>query len=61
MQLLERFRLWVAGNHSRRLGAALAILICTFGLGSGYLSLLVLHYGDALRGASPYNFAWAAS
>ncbi len=61
MQLHERFRRWVAGNHARRLGVALAVLTCTFGLGSGYLSLLVLNYGDALRGASPYNFAWAAS
>ncbi len=61
MPWLERGRRWFAGRSSHRLSAALAVLICGFGLAAAYLSLLVLNYGDTLRSASPYNFAWAAS
>ena len=51
---------WASKDRTRRLGLLLAILTGGFGLAAAYLSLLVVNYGEALRGAAPYNFAWAA-
>ncbi|CAO3376867.1 sensor histidine kinase [Azospirillum argentinense] len=57
---LSRLLGWASGDRARRLGLWLAILTGGFGLAAAYLSLLVVNYGEALRGAAPYNFAWAA-
>ncbi|WP_162801370.1 sensor histidine kinase [Azospirillum brasilense] len=57
---LSRLLGWASGDRARRLGLWLAILTGAFGLAAAYLSLLVVNYGEALRGAAPYNFAWAA-
>ncbi|QCO14933.1 sensor histidine kinase [Azospirillum brasilense] len=57
---LSRLLGWASEDRTRRLGLWLAILTGGFGLAAAYLSLLVVNYGEALRGAAPYNFAWAA-
>ncbi|KAA0677077.1 sensor histidine kinase KdpD [Roseomonas genomospecies 6] len=57
---LTRLLGWASKDRTRRLGLWLAILTGGFGLAAAYLSLLVVNYGEALRGAAPYNFAWAA-
>ncbi|MDQ2103277.1 sensor histidine kinase [Azospirillum isscasi] len=57
---LARLLGWASEDRTRRLGFWLAILTGGFGLAAAYLSLLVVNYGEALRGAAPYNFAWAA-
>ncbi|OYD86347.1 sensor histidine kinase [Azospirillum brasilense] len=57
---LSRLLGWASEDRARRLGLWLAILTGGFGLAAAYLSLLVVNYGEALRGAAPYNFAWAA-
>ncbi|MFC5355811.1 sensor histidine kinase [Azospirillum himalayense] len=57
---LSRLLGWASEDRARRLGLWLAILTGAFGLAAAYLSLLVVNYGEALRGAAPYNFAWAA-
>ncbi|MBK3802795.1 hypothetical protein GAY33_26935 [Azospirillum brasilense] len=57
---LPRLLGWASEDRARRLGLWLAILTGAFGLAAAYLSLLVVNYGEALRGAAPYNFAWAA-
>ncbi len=51
---------WASKDRTRRLGLLLAILTGGFGLAAAYLSLMVVNYGEALRVAAPYNFAWAA-
>ncbi|UKJ74110.1 sensor histidine kinase [Azospirillum brasilense] len=58
---LSRLLGWASEDRTRRIGLWLAILTGAFGLAAAYLSLLVVNYGEALRGAAPYNFAWAAS
>lgn len=58
---LSRLLGWASEDRTRRIGLWLAILTGGFGLAAAYLSLLVVNYGEALRGAAPYNFAWAAS
>ncbi|MBK3775233.1 hypothetical protein GAY31_13860 [Azospirillum brasilense] len=57
---LSRLLGWASEDRTRRIGFWLAILTGAFGLAAAYLSLLVVNYGEALRGAAPYNFAWAA-